>query len=60
MKYLKKIMQERTSFDGIALIGICGAFILFGGIAKLLAWAGLAYGIFTLLKTEEEWHTPTK
>lgn len=53
MKYLKKIMQERTSFDGIALIGICGAFILFGGIAKLLAWAGLAYGIFTLLKTED-------
>ena len=51
--YVKKIMQERTSFDGLTLIAICGSIILFGGIAKLAAYAGLAYGLWTLLKTEK-------
>jgi hypothetical protein len=53
MKYLTKLMQERTSFDGLTLIAICGSIILFGGIAKLAAYAGLAYGLWTLLKTEK-------
>jgi len=53
MKYIGKLLGERTTLDGIMLIGVCGTFILFGGIAKLLAWAGLAYGIWTLLKTED-------
>lgn len=52
MKYLTKLMGERTSLDGVTLIAICGGFILFGGIAKLFAWVGLAYGVWTLLKTE--------
>ena len=41
---------ERTSLDGVALIVVCGSVILFGGIAKLLAWAGLLWGIYTLVK----------
>ena len=41
---------ERTSLDGISLIVVCGSVILFGGIAKLLAWAGLLWGIYTLVK----------
>ena len=53
MKYLTKLMSERTSFDGLTLIAICGSIILFGGIAKLAAYAGLAYGLWTLLKTEK-------
>jgi len=53
MKYLTKIMQERTSFDGLTLIAICGSIVLFGGIAKMVAWAGLAYGVWTLLKSED-------
>ena len=44
---------ERTSWDGVSLIVICVSVILFGGIAKLLAWAGLAYGIYTLVKSED-------
>jgi len=44
---------ERTSLDGVALIGICGSIILFGGIVKLAAWVGLAYGIYTLVKKED-------
>ncbi len=44
---------ERTSWDGVTIIVVCGSILLFGGIAKLLAWAGLAYGIYTLCKTED-------
>lgn len=46
-------VYERTSWDGLTIIVVCGSIILFGGIAKLLAWAGLAYGIYTLSKTED-------
>lgn len=54
MKYLGKLMGERTSLDGVMLIGICGSFILFGGLAKIAAWVGLGWGIWTLLKTEDK------
>lgn len=53
MKYLSKLMGERTSLDGVMLIGICGSVILFGGLAKVLAWVGLGWGIWTLLKSED-------
>ena len=45
--------SERTSLDGVALIGVCGSIILFGGIVKLAAWVGLGYGIYTLVKKED-------
>jgi hypothetical protein len=44
---------ERTSIDGVGLVVICGSVILFGGIAKLLAWLGLAWGVYTLVKSED-------
>ena len=53
MKYLKLVVKERTSWDGAMLIGICGSVIMFGGLAKMMAWIGLAYGIWTLLKKED-------
>ncbi len=34
-------LKERTSLDGVALVGVCGSIILFGGIVKLAAWVGL-------------------
>ena len=45
-------VAERTSIDGLGLIAVCGSVILFGGLAKLLAWVGLAWGIYTLVKSE--------
>lgn len=53
MKYLKLLMKERTTWDGAVLIAICGSVILFGGLAKMMAWVGLGYGIWTLLKKED-------
>ena len=52
MSWLKDRIKERTTFDGATLIVICGSVILFGGIAKLLAWAGLLWGVYTLTKSD--------
>lgn len=53
MNWLKDRIKERTSLDGVSLIVICGSVILFGGIAKLLAWAGFLWGVYTLTKAED-------
>ena len=53
MNWIKDRVKERTSLDGVSLIVICGSVILFGGIAKLLAWAGLAWGVYTLVQKED-------
>ena len=45
-------LGERTSLDGVALIVVCGSVILFGGLAKLLAWVGLLWGVYTLVKSD--------
>ena len=50
--WIKGRLTESTSLDGATLIAICIFVILFGGIAKWAAWAGLVYGIFTLVKGE--------
>ena len=44
MGWFKDRIKERTSLDGVSLIVICGSVILFGGIAKLLAWVGFLWG----------------
>jgi len=53
MGWFKDRIKERTSLDGVSLIVICGSVILFGGIAKLLAWAGFLWGVYTLTKAED-------
>ena len=45
-------VAERTTLDGVGLVAVCGSVILFGGLAKLAAWVGLAWGIYTLDKSE--------
>lgn len=50
--WIKSRLKERTSWDGAALItaGVC--FLLFKGIATIVAWAAIAYGVWTLWKKE--------
>ena len=52
LNWLKERVTERTTFYGASLIVICVSVILFGGIAKLLAWAGFLWGIYTLVKED--------
>ena len=43
---------ERTSLDGLLLIGGCLSVILFGGLAKIAAWVGVVWGVYTLVKSD--------
>ena len=50
--WVKARVAERTTWDGTTIVVVCGSVILLGGLAKWLAWAGLVYGIYTLVKPE--------
>ena len=51
--WIKDRLKERTSMDGVSLILMAGLVIVAAPIVKLLAWPALAYGIYTLVKSEE-------
>ena len=51
--WIKARIKERTSLDGVSLILMAGLVIVAAPIVKLLAWPALAYGIYTLVKSEE-------
>ena len=53
MSWIKKRMWERTSLDGVSLILIAGLVLIAAPIVNLLAWPALAYGIYTLVKSED-------
>ena len=53
LDWIKGRLKERTSLDGLTLILICGSILLFGGLAKVAAWAGLIYGVWTLVQPEK-------
>ena len=52
MEWLKARVSERTSWDGAVIIAGCLVILLAGGLAKLLAFAGLLYGAWTCYKAE--------
>ena len=52
MEWLKARVSERTSWDGAVIIAGCLVILLTGGLAKLLAFAGLRYGAWTCYKAE--------
>ena len=50
--WAKARVSERTSWDGAVICAVCLMVIFTGGLAKLVAWAGLAYGAWTCYKAE--------
>lgn len=48
-----KRFTERTSFDGVVLIGVGLVIILAGPFAKLAAYAAIGWGAYTLIKGED-------
>ena len=52
LHWIKERTKERTSWDGGIIIAGSLAIILFGGLVKVAAWAGLAYGIWTIIQKE--------
>ncbi len=52
LDWLKARVSERTSWDGAVIIAGCLVVLLTGGLAKILAFAGLLYGAWTCYKAE--------
>jgi len=53
MDWIKGRLTERTSFDGVVLIGVGLVIILAGPFAKIAAYGAIAWGAITLLKGEK-------
>lgn len=53
MNWIKGRLTERTSLDGVVLIGVGLVIILAGPFAKIAAYGAIAWGAITLLKGEE-------
>ena len=51
--FIKARLAERTSWDGAVIIAMCVMVLCFGGLAKMAAWVGLAYGAWTCYKAEQ-------
>ena len=50
--FCKDRVSERTSWDGVLLILVCGLVLFTGSVAKILAIVGLVYGFWTCYKAE--------
>ena len=53
-KFITSRLDERTSWDGVALIGVGIIVLIAGPFAKLAAYAAIAYGAWTLWKKEDQ------
>jgi hypothetical protein len=51
--WVKERLSERTSWDGSVLIAVCVLALIASPIVKWVAYAGLAYGIFTIIKRQD-------
>jgi hypothetical protein len=52
MKYIKDRLKELSSLHGGVLIAM-GAIVLFASpIAKMAAWAAIAYGVWAVVKKD--------
>ena len=51
-KFITSRLDERTSWNGAALIGVGIIILIAGPLAKLAAYAAIAYGIWTIYKKE--------
>jgi len=53
MNWITSRLTERTSWDGIVMIGAGVAFIVLGPLAKVAAYGAIAYGAWTIWKKED-------
>ena len=52
--WVKARFAERTSWDGGMLIAAGVSFLLFQKVAVIAAYAAIAYGLWTLWKSEQK------
>ena len=51
-KWINARIKERTTLDGIILVVAGISFLIFKPIAALMAYAAIAYGAWTIWKSE--------
>ena len=51
---VKDRWAERTSWDGVMLVGVGLVALLFSPLVKWAAWAAIVYGAWTLFRGENE------
>jgi multisubunit Na+/H+ antiporter MnhB subunit len=51
-KFIQNRLRERTTLDGLVLIGAGVCFLIFKPIASIVAYGAMIYGAYTLLKKD--------
>ena len=51
-EWVKDRVQERTTWDGVMLIAVGRVGLLFQGLVTWAAYIAIAYGVWTLVKSE--------
>ncbi len=52
VEYCKGRLAELSSLDGAVIVGISLGVLVLSPIVHWLAWAGLAYGAYRILKSD--------
>ena len=52
INWVKSRVEERTSWDGAALIALGVIILIAGPFAKIAAYGAIAYGAWTIRKSE--------
>jgi|TARA_B100002019_G_C21251947_1_gene591625 hypothetical protein len=52
VKWVQNRVAERTSWDGAALVALGVIILIAGPFAKIAAYAAIAYGAWTIWKSE--------
>ena len=50
--WIKERLEERTSWDGAALVALGVVVLIAKPLAGILAYAAIAYGVWTIWKSE--------
>lgn len=51
-KWISNRLSERSTMDGIVMVGVGVAIIVFGPLTKILAYGAIAYGAYTIWRQE--------
>jgi|TARA_B100002019_G_scaffold98933_2_gene85258 hypothetical protein len=51
-KWIDKRIKERSTIDGVLMVAAGAAIIIFSPLTKLIAYAAIAYGAWTIWRQE--------
>lgn len=51
-KWIEQRLAQRSSLDGVVMIAVGAAIIVFSPFAKLIAYGAIAYGAYTIWRKD--------